>query len=238
MKEIAIAFVVSTAAALITGYLIDAKVASTAFGVVFPAVIAALAKREHEKDRMRAEQLRGELELSQQLKGKREGVQVPYQERSAPKQTYPTAEGELQALQQRASKPDIDWRPVVIGSIVALIILIPVFLILFPIAFILAIVNDLMFFLYIPISIAALILLVTGFWVAKKSTAAGILGPSVTGSIVGVSVSLVLLAFRGLDQDLPNIAWVLVLLTGSGVLLASIGGWIGDRQREQAAGVG
>jgi cation transport ATPase len=212
MKEIGIAFLVSSLAALLLGALIDAKVASTAFGIVFPAVIAAHEKREREKERRRG------------------GIQQ--QNQDLPTGAYSHEKGDSRdRIQERSPVSLIDWRPLITGTIVSVILVSLTMIILFPVALLLIILTELLVLFLAPFFISALIMFIMGFWISRKSATGSILGAAIMGSIVGVSVSIVLLIFGGLERDIGNLAWTLLLFTGSGVLLASIGGWIGLARR-------
>lgn len=237
MRDIAIAFAASTLAALVLGFLVDTAAASTAFGVVFPAVIAVLERREREKERRREAELRQELKSpSEPPPPKSREDATPLRERPGREASYPSAQEELRTLQQRATIPAIDWRRVAIGTIASVILVGLTVTILSPIAAILALfVFESAFVIIVPMIIAASIMLATGFWVGRRSVGGGFLGATVMGSIVGVSVPLILLFFGGLDQDLANIAWALVVFTSAGVLMASIGGLLGVRRRYRAS---
>lgn len=232
MRDIAIAFAASTLAALVLGALVDAAAASTAFGVVFPTVIAALERRKRETEQRREAELRQALKLPPEPAQKSREDATPFRQRPGGDASYPSAQEELRALQQRSALPAIDWGRVAIGTIVSVILVGPTIAILTPIAALLALfVFDSVFVLVVPMIIAAFIMLATGFWVGKRSVGGGFLGASVMGSIVGVSVPLILLFFGGLDQDLANVVWAFVFFTGMGVLLASVGGLLGVRRR-------
>lgn len=236
MRDIAIAFAVSTLAALILGALVDAAAASTAFGAVFPTVIAVLERRERQKDRRREAELRQELESPPPAPpAQRREAEAPRPERAGQEASQASAQEEMRTLQQRATSPAIEWRRVAIGTIISVILVSLALGILSPVAALFAILFS-EFALVVPMIIAATIMLGTGFWVARGTAGGGILSAAVMGSIVGVSVPLVLLLFffEGSDQDQTETALALVIFTGAGVLLASIGGWLGVRRRQRA----
>lgn len=227
MKDIVIAFASGAVAALVMGSLVDTAAASTAFGVVFPAVMVVLERREREKDRKREAELRRELAAPQ--------VSAPpgSREDGAPARTPPahlSAQEELRALRQRAARPTIDWRRVAMGTVISLILVSLMLTIVMAIALLFAVLGTERALLVPPL-LAASVMLGTGFWVGRTSAGPGHLDAAVMGSIVGVSVPLVLLLVGGMDRDRANVAWALVVFTGAGVLLASIGGLLGARRR-------
>jgi hypothetical protein len=239
IKEIGIAFGISTCAALIVGSLMGATASSTAFGVVFPTVIAVLERRGREKDRIREAELRQEVGAQQPpASGKPYENGAPMQEDANLEATDPSTQEELQVLQQRVALPAIDWRRVAIGAIASVILVSLTVVILSAIALVFAIfVFESGFVLVVPMIIAAAIMLITGFWVGRASVGGGFLGAAVMGSIVGVSVPL-LLSFLGVfDKDPANIAWALFVFTMASVVLASIGGWFGVRRRERVTAI-
>jgi hypothetical protein len=224
MRDIAIAFALSAAAALAAGSIMDAAAASTAFGVVFPTIIAVLERRERDRDRQRAEALRRQVAA--------QPPQPPPVDATPPDSG---AQAELQALERRARLPAVDWGRVAIGTAASALLVGPLLVGLFPLTLIVVLISGLpAVLLSLPLLIAALILFAAGYWIGRTSNAGGVLGAALAGSIVGLVANLVFFLFLGGDTTAGNVAWAFVVFTGGGALSASIGGLLATRQRQRA----
>lgn len=234
--DIAVAFVLSTVAALSLGYLIDAGAASTAFGVVFPSVIAVFEKRDRTKGRQRAAERRSEGERRSSTSGAAQ-PQVTSDGSPSPQAEGSVEQDDLAVPGQADGRAGVDWRRVATGALLSVLVIGAAHIFLVPIAAILVILEVVPpAVLIAPTLLSALTMFVMGLWVSKRSEASGVLTATVAGSIVGVGVPVVLLVFAGLDRDLANVAWAFTVFTATGVVMASIGGWVGVRQRQRDAG--
>lgn len=138
---------------------------------------------------------------------------------------------ELELLHEHAELPLADWRRVAIGTAGSLLLVFAL-LIVFLVTFFIVAFGDLPWFLpVLPALLAVGVLLAAGYWVGRTSRARGLLGPVVMGSIVGVSLPLAVLIVGDELEDATGFALYALAFTGAGILIASLGGWLGARRR-------
>jgi len=229
MKEIAIAFTISTLAALVLGLFLDSAVSSTAFGVVFPSVIAILEKNE----RKRKAGIPRDFEPQPDATDSKAEGEIPASLSNSNINHQASAKDSPLSAQQISTTIGIDWKWVSIGSLISTLLVAFSLIILWAVALLLSILHNSLLLMFSPMIIAAFTMLATGYLVGRKSVSGGFLSATIMGSIVGVMIPLIFLLMGAFENDLDEAALAFVVFTGAGVVTASIGGLAGARRNYQ-----